>query len=124
MFPTAVALILLALARPAGAAPAVQEGAAITRLPALKLDRTRIYSARDLAIRRDALSISFNRGTLAFTESVEGLVTGAVFRGSGDILAIPPGAVEKQQLYRFTRSALLNEHFETAVLRFTDGTFE
>lgn len=124
MLRTIAAVILLALASPAGVSASPQSGSVIEELASIRLDRSRVYSIRDITIRRDVLSISFNRGTIAFTQSIGGTVTGAVFIGSGDILAIPPGPTEKQQLHRFTRSALLNEHFETAVLRFTDGTYD
>src|SRR4030095_7003047 len=87
-------------------------------------DKTQVYSVRDITITRDVLSISLNRGAIAFTEAIEGKITGAVFIGSGDILAIPPDAIEKKQLFRYTKSALLSEHFETAVFRFTDGSYE
>src|SRR5262245_24345077 len=105
--------------------PAVApENPAYTALSKIHLDKKQIYSIRDITLTRDVLSISFNRGVIAFAEPIEGKVTGAVFVGSGDILAIPPDSIEKKQLFRYTRSALLSEHFETAVLRFTDGTWE
>lgn len=101
-----------------------QEDPTFVALSKIHLDKTQIYSVRDITITRDVLSISFNRGAIAFTEPIEGKVTGAVFVGSGDILAIPPDSVEKKQLFRYTHAALLSEHFETAVFRFTDGTWE
>jgi hypothetical protein len=96
----------------------------LAQLSKIRLDKKQIYSVRGITLSRDVLSITLHRGALAFTETVDGKVTGAVFLGSGDILAIPPDAVEKQQIFRYTKSALLNEHFETAVFRFTDGTFD
>jgi hypothetical protein len=96
----------------------------IASLAKIRLDRTQIYSVRDISITRDVFSISLNRGVIAFTEAIEGKVTGAVFIGSGDILAASQDRIEKQQLFRYTRSALLSERFETAVFRFTDGTFD
>src|SRR5204863_3893704 len=104
-------------------APA-EADAMLAQLSKIRLDKKQIYSVRNITLTRDVLSISLNRGVLAFTEALDGKVTGAVFLGNGDILAIPPNAVEKQQLFRYTKSALLNEHFETAVFRFTDGTFD
>jgi len=101
-----------------------QEDPTLAALSKIHLDKTQIYSVRDITITRDVLSISFNRGVIAFVGPIEGKVTGAVFIGSGDILAIPPDAIEKKQLFRYTRTALLNEHFETAVFRFTDTTWE
>jgi hypothetical protein len=96
----------------------------IAQLSKIRLDRAQVYSVRDITLDRDVFSITLNRGTIAFTEAVDGRVTGAVFLGSGDILAIPPDPIEKRQLFGFTGSALLSEHFETAVFRFTDGSHD
>src|SRR5262249_22150047 len=63
-------------------------------------------------------------GAIAFLEPINGKVTGAVFIGSGEIVAIPPDPIEKQQVYKFTGTPVLNETFQTAVLRFTDDTYE
>ena len=116
-------MITLFAASASLAAPA-EADAMLAQLLKIRLDKKQIYSVRDITLTRDALSISLNRGVVAFTEALDGKVTGAVFLGSGDILAIPPNPVEKQQVFRYTKSALLNEHFETAVFRFTDGTFD
>ena len=118
------ALVAIASVTIPGLAWAVQGEATLSQLSKVRLDKTQIYSVRDITINRDVLSISLNRGVIAFTEAIEGKVTGAVFIGSGDILAIPPDAIEKKQLFRYTKSALLSEHFEAAVFRFTDGTWE
>ena len=118
-----LSVLLLVSAIVAGT-PVPQARELIDQLARVRLDRNQVFSVRDITIRRDVFSISLNRGTLAFTEPLSGKVTGAVFIGSGEILAIPPDRIEKQQLYRFTNSALLNERFEAAVFRFTDGTFE
>lgn len=120
MFRLVTALVLFAASARA-AAPADAD-AILSQLATIRLDRTRVLSVRDITLVRDALSISLNRGALVFTEPVEGRVTGAVFIGSGDLLVIPPDRAERQQLYRFTKSALLNEHFETALLRFSDDS--
>jgi hypothetical protein len=118
-------LLSLALLAPPTLQTAPQEtDLTLSRLSKIRVDRNQIHSIRDITISRDVLSITFNRGAIAFTEAIDGKVTGAVFLGSGDILAIPPDATEKKQLFRYTKSALLSEHFETAVLRFTDGTLE
>jgi hypothetical protein len=96
----------------------------LAQLSKIRLDKKQIYTIRDVTLRRDVLSIAFNRGTIAFLEPVKGKVTGAVFIGSGEIVAIPPDAVEKQQIFKFTNTPILNEPFQTALLRFTDNTFE
>jgi hypothetical protein len=117
-------LMIAAVAALAGVQAPAEADAMLAQLSKIRLDKKQIYSVRDITLTRDVLSISLNRGVLAFTEAVDGKVTGAVFMGNGDILAIPPDPVERQQLFRFTKSALLNAHFETAIFRFTDGTFD
>jgi hypothetical protein len=124
MFRLVTSLIFAVFAASASIAAPAEADAMLAQLSKIRLDKKQIYSVRGITLNRDVLSISLNRGALAFTETVDGKVTGAVFLGSGDILAIPPDTVEKQQVFRFTKSALLNEHFETAVFRFTDGTFD
>jgi hypothetical protein len=96
----------------------------LSQLSRLHLDKKQIYHVRDITIRRDALSISLNRGLIAFLEPVRDRVTGAVFLGSGEIVAIPPDPMEKQQIYKFTGSPLLNDTFQTGIFRFTDSTFD
>ena len=46
-----------------------------------------------------------------------------MFIGSGEVVAIPPDAIEKQELYKFTGSPVLNEPFHAAIFRFTDNTY-
>src|SRR5688572_9376342 len=115
---------ILVLVSSAFGRPPQQPDDTLTQLSNIRLDKSQIVSVRDITINRDVLSISLNRGVIAFTEAVGGKVTGAVFVGSGDILTIPPDAIEKRQLFRYTKSALLTEHFETAIFRFTDETRE
>jgi len=96
----------------------------LDQLSKVRLDKKQIWHVRDITLRRDALSITLNRGVVAFFEPVREKVTGAVFIGSGEALAIPPDATEKQQIYKFTGLPILNETFENAVFRFTDDTFQ
>src|SRR5678815_3445983 len=121
MFRFAVRLAAIILMMALQTVRAADVESTITQLSKIRLDRAQVYSVRDITLDRDIFSITLNRGTIAFTEPVDGKVTGAVFVGSGDILAIPSDAIEKRQLFRYTKSALLSEHFETAVFRFTDG---
>src|SRR5262245_40777664 len=74
----------------------------LTQLTKIRLDKSRIQYIRDVTLRRDVLTIALNRGVIAFLEPINGKVTGAVFIGSGEIVAIPPDPIEKQQVYRFT----------------------
>jgi len=96
----------------------------LTQLSKIRLDKSHIHYIRDITIRRDVLTIALNRGAIAFLEPINGKVTGAVFIGGGEIVAIPPDPIEKEQVYKFTGTPVLNETFETAILRFTDNTYE
>jgi hypothetical protein len=96
----------------------------LAQLSKISLDKKQIHSIRDVTLRRDVLSISLSRGMIAFAEPIGGKITGAVFIGSGEIVAIPPDPIEKQQVYKFTGTPLLDEKFQTAVFRFTDATYE
>jgi len=107
---------------PAQARPAGDPHEIMEQLSRLRLATGDTYRVRDITLRRDTLSVSFTRGVLAFLEPVDGRVTGAVYMGSGDVLAIPPDDIERRQLHRFTGSPILNERFDAAILRFTDET--
>jgi hypothetical protein len=96
----------------------------LAQLSKIGLDKKQIHSIRDVTLRRDVLSISLSRGIIAFSEPIAGKITGAVFIGSGEILAIPPDPIEKQQIYKFTGTPVLDEMFQTAVFRFTDSTYD
>src|SRR5437867_11852624 len=74
----------------------------LTQLSKIRLDKKQIHNIRDITLRRDVLSIGLSRGVIAFLEPVNGKITGAVFMGSGEIVAIPPDPIEKQQVYKFT----------------------
>ncbi len=116
-------LIALFGAVPQSAAPG-EADEILAQLSKIRLDKKQIRSIRDITIRRDVLSITLTRGTIGFLEPVAGKVTGAVFVGSGEVVAIPPGAIEKQQMYKFSGSPILTEPFHSALFRFTDNTYE
>ena len=59
------------------------------QLGSAELDSSRVYRARELSIDRAAFHISFDDGTIAFTQDVAGCVTGAFFAGEGEILLDP-----------------------------------
>ena len=105
-------------------APPNDANQVLSQLSKVRLDKTQIFHVRDITIRRDALSITLNLGLIAFLEPVREKVTGAVFIGSGEIVAIPPNSIEKQQIYKFTGLPVLNETFQNAIFHFTDDTFE
>ena len=118
-----VALLATLLLASSGGPVQAGEDEILAQLSKLRLDKNRIYLIRDITIRRDTLSISFNRGTIVFLEAVMGQVTGAIFLGSGEILSIPPDPSEKRQLIKFTESPILNERFDAGMFRFTDDTY-
>ena len=63
-----------------------------------------------------------NDGTIAFTQSVDGRVTGAYFEGEGEVLVRPPDRRERASLGLFTKQGVLEEQFSSAYLRFNDDT--
>jgi peptidase M1-like protein len=87
------------------------------------LDKSQVYTVREASLDRGALHIALDSGTIAFTESVGGHVTGAFFNGDGEILLMPPNNVERGSLAFFTGAAILEERFSVAYFRFNDDTF-
>ncbi|HXE91727.1 MAG TPA: M1 family aminopeptidase [Terriglobales bacterium] len=93
------------------------------RLRSVGLDAARVYTVRDAVLDRDGVQFIFDDGTIAFTEAVDGRITGAFFEGDGEMLLSPPDQVERASLARFTGSPILTEKFSSAYLRFTDDVF-
>jgi len=122
--------LLLAVSLTAGAAagaPVENPGPAVTlyrQLRDLGLDPTRVYRIRDVGLDRAEIHITLNSGTIAFSQSLEGRVTGAFFDGDGEILLVPPNQVERSSMALFTGTPILEERFATAFFRFDDDTFE
>lgn len=113
----------LARAAQQSAAPAERDVQALyTQLDKVLVDTSQIYLIRDARITRGALNIYFDRGVIGFFAPVEGRITGATFQGEGEVLLIPPNPVEKRSLAQFTKSAVLEERFTSAFMRFTDET--
>src|SRR6476659_1780127 len=77
-----------------------------------------------LILKRDAATFKFNKGEIYFLAPVEGRVTGAVFIGDMEMSLVPPTAVEKRSLARFSWDADAPQRFSRMVMRFTDQTFE
>lgn len=77
-----------------------------------------------LVLKRDRAVMIFN-GTFYFAAPVEGRVTGAVFVGQGTFqAAVPPSEFEKNNVKRLLNSDSVQSDFKTAVLRFSDDTFD
>jgi hypothetical protein len=80
--------------------------------------------AKGLVLKRDRAVMTFD-GTFYFTSPVEGRVCGAVFIGNGTFRAeVPPSEFEKDNVKRLLGTDIIESDFRTAVLRFTDDTFD
>jgi hypothetical protein len=93
-------------------------------LRSVGLDRHRVYRIREAALDRGAIHISLDNGTIAFAEDVGGRITGAFFKGNGEILLAPPNTTERASLALFTGSPILEESFSAAYFRFNDDLYE
>src|SRR6267378_2465421 len=81
-------------------------------------------TVKALVLNRDRVHMSFD-GTFYFATPVDGHVTGAVFLGVGKFTTeVPPNEFEKQNVKRLLGAESVESDFKTAVLRFSDDTFE
>ncbi len=94
-----------------------------SQLQSVGLHKARVYNIREVTLERAAFHITFDDGTIAFTEDVAGHVTGAFFEGEGEVLLIPNSNAERASMTLFTGAAILEEKFVTAYFRFNDDTF-
>ncbi len=79
---------------------------------------------QNLVLKRDRAEMTFD-GTFYFAAPVAGKVRGAVFLGRGSFRADPPPVeFERANLRRLLDADRVESDFKTAVLRFTDDTFE
>lgn len=93
------------------------------QIKSFKLDGGSV-SVKELAFVRDRARMIFD-GTFYFTAAIDGHVTGAVFVGNGKFsAAVPPSEFEKDNVKRLLGAAEVASDFKTAVLRFSDDTFE
>src|SRR5271157_30186 len=86
------------------------------------LDPQRVFAIREAVIDREDVHLWLNDGTIAFTQAVDGKVTGAYFEGEGEVLVRPPDRMERASLGLFTGAGVLEERFSGAYLRFNDDT--
>ena len=91
-------------------------------LRSVGLDPQNIYKIREAEIDREDVHIWLNDGTIAFTQAVDGHVTGAYFEGDGEVLIRPPDRQERASLGRFINAGVLEETFSSVYLRFNDDT--
>lgn len=104
--------------RPAGS----PERKLYDELNALQVDRARVYHVRQFALRRDAVRLVFEDGTLGLLEPFHGRLLGAVFSGSARVLATPRDPAEKRSISRFLGAPLVDTPVSKVYLRFTDET--
>ncbi|MGC2745800.1 MAG: M1 family aminopeptidase [Candidatus Angelobacter sp.] len=103
------------------AAPAQSSGVALYReLLNPSFDAKDVYQIREVSIMMEDLHISISDGTIAFVREVNGHITGAIFEGVGEVLLVPPNRAERTSLALFTGSAVLEQRFQSAYLRFSD----
>lgn len=77
---------------------------------------------KGLALKRDRIQLNLD-GVVYLSESVEGMITDAVFIGEGKFVAQPPpNKFEQDNLKRLLGADLIESDFKTAVFRFTDET--
>jgi hypothetical protein len=78
----------------------------------------------NLTLKRDRAQMTFT-GSFYFAAPANGRVTGAVFVGLGTFRAeVPLSRFEQDNLRRLLRADVVESDFRTAVLRFSDDTFD
>jgi len=87
-------------------------------LRSVGLDETKVFHVREAALDRDELHLYLTDGTIAFTQDVQGRVTGAYFEGDGEVLMRPPNLTEHASLGLFSGMGVLDERFSAAYFRF------
>jgi hypothetical protein len=93
------------------------------------LDPDACYRVRDLSFQKDDLRIYLTEGHVIFSRAVEGRRFGALFTtdvpgGDAEVILFPPHRSERLSLSAFTNTPNLNEHLNTGIFLFTDGTGE
>ena len=83
-------------------------------------DAKDVYQVREVSFLLEDVHISISDGTVAFVREVNGHITGAMFEGVGEVLLVPPNRAERTSLALFTGSAVLEQRFQSAYLRFYD----
>jgi hypothetical protein len=93
------------------------------------LDPQECYRVRDLAFQKDDIRVYLTEGHLIFSRPVKGRRFAAVFAtdvpgGDAEVIVFPPHRSERLSLAVFTKTPNLDEHLNTGLLLFTDGTGE
>ncbi len=118
--PFALSACFLCALTPAAQTPVPPAHALYNALNALRVNSQEVYSVRDVDLRHDAIHLTFIQGQLAFLESFQGKLTGAVFSGRGHVLVAPRDPTEKASIAHFLGTPILDQGFSKVYLRF-DG---
>jgi hypothetical protein len=86
------------------------------------LDLSKAYAVTNLPIKKDNMTLLLEEGTLFLMKPIEGEITGAAFIGQGVATMTPPNVTERYMLNKHYGREALDERFDEAVFRFTDGT--
>ncbi len=106
-------------------APAPPPAASVwNALSSPAIDPAKSAHTENVEIVRDRVHIILTHGIIQFTQPVNGVVFGAVFRGSGRVQLDPPNLIEAQQLRLFTKQDKLDMAFSEATFSFTDGLLD
>ena len=92
------------------------------------LDPEECYQVRNLRFDKEDLHVYLTEGYLIFGKAVEGVRLSAVFSGDieggdAEVLLLPPTRSERMSLASYAHTPNLSEHFQTAILIFTDDTY-
>ncbi len=103
-----------------------QTSTGVSTYQALKqFNLTATAPANNLVLQKDRAQITFINGVFYFEAPVAGKVRSAVFVGSGKFHAdVPKNAFELDNVRRMIKADVVESTFSTAVLRFTDDTFD
>ncbi|MBI1749828.1 MAG: hypothetical protein HY234_08995 [Acidobacteria bacterium] len=121
----ALALGFLLLFAGGAAAQQSAPGNAMEIYAALKkAELVSLMRAENVVLKRDRGEMTFN-GMFYFGAPIGGKVRSAVFIGKGTFRAEPPASLfERENLQRLLKADKVESDFQTAVLRFTDDTYE
>jgi len=119
------AIVVLSPAQASPADPGAQNPAQAfyLKLRSVGLNKSQVYKIREGSLDRGKIHISLDDGTIAFTQAVDGRVTGAFYEGDGEVLLMPPSQMERASMSLFTGSAILEETFSNAYFRFNDDVY-
>ncbi len=81
-------------------------------------------SVSNYDLKRDAGTFRMRSGMVCFLAPVNNQVTGAIFVGDGMFLLSPPSESERRSLQYLSKESEFTEHFERALFRFTDSTYD